>query len=92
MRLKIKIGYYISYLIITIGIILSIGGFDKNSIITYTGLFLISCAGIFYTHKGRKINNASQDWLRLGGYALIAIGVFIHFIFEIKSGCRLSNK
>jgi uncharacterized membrane protein HdeD (DUF308 family) len=83
MRLKIKLGYFISLLIIAIGIISSIGKLDKNFIVLYFGLFLFSCVGIFYSIKDRKNKTSFQDWLTLGGFTLILVGVFIHFIYKI---------
>jgi uncharacterized membrane protein HdeD (DUF308 family) len=85
MRLRFRLGYLVSYLIIAIGIVLSIGNIDSNSIIIYVGIALFSSSGIFYFIKERKTDNSRQNWVSLSVYILILLGVILHFINDIDT-------
>ncbi len=82
MRLKYKLGPFISFIIITMGLILMIGGIDKEGLILYAGLALFSFSFIFFLVKNKLSKNIQPNWLKFIGAVLMVIGVFIHFLYQ----------
>ena len=85
MRLKYKLGFFISFFIVAIGLMLLIAGKDKEGTIIYLGLALFGCSGVFYMLKEKVSKNIQPNWLKLIGFVLITIGVAAHFIYQVDT-------
>jgi hypothetical protein len=85
MRLKYKLGFFISFFIVAIGLMFLIAGKDKEGVIIYLGLALFGCSGVFYLLKDKFSKNIQPNWLKLIGYVLIIVGVAAHFIYQVDT-------
>lgn len=85
MRLKYKLGFFISFFIVAIGLMLLLAGNDQEGVIIYLGLALFGCSGVFYIIKDKVSKNIQPNWLKLIGYVLIIIGVAAHFIYQVDT-------
>jgi hypothetical protein len=85
MRLKYKLGFFFSFFIVAIGLVLLIAGKDKEGVITYLGLALFGCSGVFYLLIDKMSKNIQPNWFKLIGYVLIIVGVATHFIYQVDT-------
>jgi hypothetical protein len=84
MRLKYRTGYFLSFVIAIIGVILMMGGFDDQKYVLLAGFLGIAMFGIFYFIEDFSKQYTWREWGNLLGCVLILILLCIHFILLVK--------
>ena len=85
MRLHYKLGYFISAIVVVIGLMLKLSEIDNNQIIFYAGLLGLGISGIFYVLRDFYPETSQLKWMKLIGCIVVIILVAIHFVYDIKT-------
>jgi hypothetical protein len=84
MRLKYKIGYFISVLAVIIGLVLAFQGIDSERYLMIAGSLWLAFFGLYYFIKGFNKSYSLKKWGSFSVCLFFLLLIGVHFLYEVK--------
>lgn len=85
MRLKYKLGYFLSAIIIVVGLMLKLAKLDEYQMVFYFGILGVGISGLYYFFQDANNDKDRFKWVNLIISTTIIFLVAIHFMFDFET-------